>query len=128
MTDVLRFTGATAHDPAIAAWLTTHPPALRALAESWFMRMKRCGPDVRELLHDGLATACVDDVPFAYVGIFSAHVSVGFFQGATLPDPVGLLRGTGKRMRHAKLIPDIPVDEVALGALIEAAYVDARAR
>jgi hypothetical protein len=36
-----------------------------------------------------VATACVGDVPFAYAGIFTARVEVGFFHGAGLPDPAG---------------------------------------
>ena len=75
-------------------------------------------------MHDGLATACVGDCPFAYVGAFTAHVNVGFFQGAGLPDPAGLLMGSGKHMRHVKLQPGVAVDESALAALIAAAYVD----
>ena len=86
--------------------------------------MRHCGPDVREQLHDGLATACVGDAPFAYVGIFAAHVSVGFFHGADLPDPAGLLEGRGRSMRHLKLKPGVEVDSSAIEALIAAAYRD----
>jgi hypothetical protein len=121
---LLRFTGAVKRDPAIAIWLDEQPDELRALAEPWLERMRRCGRDVRELMHDGLATACVGDVPFGYVGIFSTHVNVGFFYGASLPDRAGLLQGTGKQMRHVKLEPDVALDESALEALITAAYVD----
>ena len=39
---------------------------------------------------------------FAYVNVFRDHVNVGFFHGAFLSDPAGLLEGTGKRMRHVK--------------------------
>jgi hypothetical protein len=90
--------------------------------------MRRCGPDVRELMHDGLATACVGDVPFAYVGVFTAHVNVGFFQGASLPDRAGLLEGTGRHMRHVKLKPGVAIDEAALEALVTAAYGDVSMR
>ena len=86
--------------------------------------MRRCGTDVRELMHDGVATACVGDAPFAYVGVYSAHVSVGFFHGADLPDPAGLLVGAGRHMRHVKLRPGTATDESALEALISAAYHD----
>lgn len=75
-------------------------------------------------MHDGLATACVDDAPFAYVGAFKEHINVGFFHGAFLPDPAGLLNGTGKQMRHVKVKPGVAVDEAALEALIAAAYRD----
>jgi hypothetical protein len=55
-------------------------------------------------------------------------VNVGFFVGASLDDPAGLLQGTGKRMRHVKLRWAQAVNEAALGALIEAAYRDMRLR
>jgi hypothetical protein len=40
---------------------------------------------------------------YAYARPFKAHVNLGFFQGARLPDPEGLLDGTGKTLRHVKL-------------------------
>lgn len=70
----------------------------------------------------------MDDAPFAYVNAFKAHAAVGFFHGAALPDPAGLLEGAGKAMRHVKLRPGEPLDEAALTALIDAAYRDIRRR
>ena len=90
--------------------------------------MRRCGDDVRELMHDGCPVACVEDAPFAYVNVFRSHVNVGFFHGYALRDPAALLEGTGKRMRHVKLRPDHEPNVVALGDLIDAAYVDIRER
>ena len=90
--------------------------------------MRDCGADVRELLHDGHPTACVGDAAFAYTNVFTAHVNVGFFRGATLPDPAGLLQGDGKYMRHVKLKPDTAVHVASLEALITAAYLDIRTR
>ncbi|MFI5906873.1 DUF1801 domain-containing protein [Dactylosporangium sp. NPDC051541] len=34
------------------------------------------------------------------------HVSVGFEHGADLPDPHGLLEGTGRRLRYLRFKPD----------------------
>jgi len=90
--------------------------------------MRGCGADVRELLHDGCPTACVGDAAFAYVNAFSAHASVGFFHGADLADPAGLLEGSGKRMRHVKLRWGAPVNAAAMNGLIAAAYSDIRRR
>jgi hypothetical protein len=120
----LRFTGAVKRDPEIAALFAAPPVELQALAVAWFARIRQCGPDVLELMHDGLATVCVRDVPFAYVGVFTAHVSVGFFHGASLPDPGRLLEGSGKYMRHVKLRPGVAFDESALESIIAAAYAD----
>jgi hypothetical protein len=85
--------------------------------------MRKCGDDVRELMHDGCPVACVADVPLAYVNEFRRHVNVGFFNRAALADPAGLLEGTGKNMRHVKLKTGSEVDVVAL----EAAYRNGRA-
>ena len=108
--------------------MDAHADALGAIAGRWFEAMRDCGNDVRELLHDGYPTACVGDAAFAYVGAFKAHVNVGFFRGAELPDPHGLLEGTGKFMRHVKLRPDAEPDPSTLRQLIAAAYADMRAR
>lgn len=124
----MRFPGAVPRDPAIDAWFDSRRPELGAIARQWFLRMRDCGPDVRELLHDGHPTACVGDAAFAYTNAFTAHVNVGFFRGTALPDPVGLLVGDGKYMRHVKLRPGIAVDAAALTALIAAAYSEIRTR
>ena len=128
MGDILRFPSAVKHDPAIDAWLRAQRDDLRPFVETWFERMRRCGADVRELMHDGCPTACVGDAAFGYVNAFKAHVNVGFFFGALLKDPARLLEGTGKRGRHVKLRPGHEVDSAALGRLVETSYLDLRAR
>jgi len=122
--DVLRFPGGVERDPAIEIWMEEQPEELAAIARRWFEVMRRCGPDVRELVHDDQPTACIGDAAFAYVDAFTVHVNVGFFRGAELPDPAGLLEGSGKYMRHVKLRPGRAIDEKALTALIERAYND----
>ena len=124
----MRFPAATRADPAVDAWMRAHSDALGQIARRWFEVMRRCGDDVRELLHDGHPTACVEDSAFAYVNAFSAHVNVGFFLGAQLPDPDGLLEGDGKFMRHVKLSPERRIDESALKMLIDVAYRDMQQR
>src|ERR1044071_1454864 len=126
--DLFLLSGAARRDLAVEAWLTGGPAELRSIARRWFARMRRCGPDVRELIHDGCPVACVADAPFCYVNSFKSHVNVGFFNGAALEDPAGLLEGSGKRMRHVKLIPHREHDESALEGLIDAAYADIKAR
>jgi hypothetical protein len=125
---LLRFNGAVKRDAAIDIWLSERAPELGAIARPWFVRMRECGRDVSELLHDGHPTACVGDVAFGYVNVFRDHVNVGFFYGAELKDPGRLLEGTGKRMRHVKLRPGEEANVVALSALIKASYADAKAR
>ena len=127
-TELLRFNGAVERDPAIDGWMKEHPGELGAIAHQWFEVMRNCGDEVRELLHDGCPVACLGDAPFGYVNVFTSHVNVGFFQGASLRDPTRLLQGTGKFMRHVKLKPDTPTNPAELNRLIEAAYEDIKAR
>lgn len=125
---LMRFASAVRRDPAVDRWFETQPLDLAGLARPWFDLMRGLGEDVRELLHDGHPTACVGDAAFCYVNAFTAHVNVGFFLGAWLEDPAGLLEGTGKRMRHVKLRPGQGPDAPALAALVESAYRDMRTR
>jgi hypothetical protein len=127
-TDLLRFNGAVERDAAIDAWMKNHEGELGAIAHQWFEAMRKCGDEVRELLHDGCPVACLGDAPFGYVNVFTSHVNVGFFHGAALPDPAHLLQGTGKFMRHVKLRPRTFTDPTALSKLIDTAYRDIKSR
>jgi len=136
-TELLRFNGAVERDPAIDAWMKMkvqmqtkdHAGELGAIAQQWFDVMRKCGDEVRELLHDGCPVACLGDAPFGYVNVFTSHVNVGFFHGASLPDPAHLLQGTGKFMRHVKLRSGTATNSAAaLSTLIETAYSDIKAR
>lgn len=127
-TQLLRFVGTVQRDPTIETWMKEHPDDLRSISQRWFEVMRGCGDDVREVLHDGQPTACVGDAAFAYVNAFKAHVNVGFFRGAEIADPEGLLEGTGKFMRHVKLRPGRDFNAAALMKLIETAYSDMKER
>ena len=124
MSRLMLFPGTVRRDPAVDAWMDDHADELGAIARRWFDVLRDCGDDVRELLHDGHPTACIGEAAFAYVNAFTAHVNVGFFLGAELPDPDGLLEGAGKFMRHVKLRPGEDVDAEALSTLIGVAYTD----
>jgi len=127
-TELLRFNGGVERDPAIDAWMKHHAGELGAIAHQWFEVMRKCGDEVRELLHDGCPVACLGDAPFGYVNVFTSHVNVGFFQGAALRDPARMLQGTGKFMRHVKLRPDRDFNATALTKLIDTAYTDMKER
>lgn len=126
--ELFRLSGGVQRDPDVEIWLADGMSELRSIARTWFARMRECGDDVRELMHDGCPVACVEDAPFGYVNSFKGHVNVGFFHGAALADTAGLLEGSGKRMRHVKLTPGAGLDTAALRDLIDAAYLDIRAR
>ena len=127
-TDLFRLNGTVERDPAIEAWMEEHRGELGTIAREWFEVMRGCGDEVREVLHDGCPAACLGDVPFGYVNVFTSHVNVGFFYGAALRDPTRLLQGSGKLGRHVKLRAGEAIDGAALRGLIEAAWLDVKDR
>ena len=128
MDGLFHFPDAVARHPDVEAWLRQRDGQLGTIARQWFDVLRDCGDEVRELLHDGHPTACVNDAAFAYVDAFKAHVNVGFYRGAELTDPTGLLLGNGKLMRHVKIRPGDGVDATALTDLVHTAYLDIRRR
>ena len=125
---MFRLNGAVESDLAIDGWMKEHAGELGTIAQKWFQVMRKCGDEVRELLHDGCPTACLGDAAFGYVNVFTSHVNLGFFQGSLLPDPARLLQGTGKWMRHVNLKPGTATNVAALSRLIDAAYMDIKQR
>ncbi|MEM7359114.1 MAG: DUF1801 domain-containing protein [Pseudomonadota bacterium] len=116
------------HHPEVENWFESQPAELYRLAHCWYNRLRACGDDVSDVMHDGCPNACVNHAAFGYVNVFIAHVNVGFFTGAFLPDPEGLLQGSGKRMRHVKLRPGEDINKPALETLITNAYQDVKRR
>lgn len=58
---------------------------------------------------------------FCYIGLHKAHVNLGFFYGADLDDPKGLLEGTGKALRHIKLTSPKDLERPGLKQLVKQA-------
>ena len=127
-TRLMLFPTAVKHDPDVDRWFDERTGELGLISRRWFEIMRGCGDDVRELLHDGHPTACVGDAAFGYVNVFSSHVNIGFFNGAAIDDPTGLLDGSGKFMRHVKVRPGERVDEETLSQLIQASYREMKQR
>ncbi|WP_108125302.1 DUF1801 domain-containing protein [Saccharospirillum mangrovi] len=122
MSPLFTLNNAVEQDQAVEEWLGSREGRLGELARHWFAVVRQCGPDVLEIMHDGMATACVGEAAFAYVAVYTAHLNIGFFRGAELDDPHKLLEGTGKMMRHVKVRPGAEPDEEALTELIHHSY------
>ena len=71
-------------------------------------------PEAEEVLYSVYAEVIVFKLPgrkrgaFCYIAAYSRHVNLGFYFGAELADPHGVLEGTGKKMRHIRF--DSPED------------------
>jgi uncharacterized protein DUF1801 len=77
-------------------------------------------PKSHLLLYDGYATSVVFSSTtklggaFAHIAVYKKHLNLGFNQGTLLEDPDGLLKGTGKLIRHLRVenwesFPEEPV-------------------
>ena len=61
---------------------------------------------------------------YAYIAVQSSHINLGFYHGASLADPTGLLEGTGKELRHVK-IRDLPsAKSTAVASLLRQAIAE----
>ena len=58
---------------------------------------------------------------FSYIGPMKKHVNLGFYYGSELPDPDGLMEGTGKLLRHVKIRSLDEARKPAIRALLEVA-------
>ena len=58
---------------------------------------------------------------------FRGWVNLGFFQGASLTDPQGLLEGTGAKLRHLKLRTVADTEKAGVRALVKEAYAERKA-
>ena len=56
-----------------------------------------------------------------YISVHKAHANPGFAKGSSLPDPDGVIEGTGKNLRHVKVRSVEVAESPAIQRLIEAA-------
>ena len=63
---------------------------------------------------------------YGYVMAQSDRVNLGFYDGVDLPDPTGLLEGTGDRLRHVKVRTLESATSRPVEALIRAAVAAKR--
>jgi len=58
---------------------------------------------------------------FCYLASAKSHVTIGFQHGSQLADPAKLLEGTGKDMRHVKIVPGEDINKEAISTLVDEA-------
>ena len=83
--------------------------------------VKRVAPQLQESVKWGNGCWVEGKVPVAYVYSAPDHVQFGFFRGAALKDPKGLLKGEGKFVRHVKVRKRSDIDERAFAAFLREA-------
>jgi hypothetical protein len=63
---------------------------------------------------------------YAYIAPQTKHVNLGFYHGAVLKDPAGLLDGAGKNLRHVKIRSLSEISTKELGDLLKASLAERR--
>ena len=113
-------------DDAVKKFLERFPPDVRALALKVraFVRTNVRGVQEQvdvpgRVIGYGFGPRYADLV--CVVMPTKAGVNLGFANAVDLPDPDGLLEGTGKRQRHVKVAAEADLKKPALRALLAAA-------
>jgi hypothetical protein len=104
-----------------ALYLADQPPKNRTLIRALRKFVKRAAPELSESVKWGNGCWVNGKDPVAYVYSDTGLVQFGFFRGASLDDPKGLLEGKGEYVRHIKVRKTADIDEKAFGALLRQA-------
>lgn len=107
-------------------------PKIEQIARRLRTLILRVDPDAVEVVRLGDNAASFGLGPkkmseaYAYIMPKAAYVNLGFYNGAALADPAGLIEGTGKRLRHVKVYSSEDADRPELRRLIETARAERR--
>jgi hypothetical protein len=122
----------TPEDP-LAAFLDRYTPEIGARAAAVVERLRARLPGAVALVYDNFNALVVAFGPseraseaILSVAVYPRWVSLFLADGASLPDPEGVLQGSGKRFRHVVLAGPDDLDRPALAALIDVALARAR--
>lgn len=102
-------------------YLEAQGPKNRAIIRTLRGFVKRIEPKLTEAVKWGNGCWVGSRGPVAYVYSDAEYVQFGFFNGASLRDPKGLLEGKGRYVRHIKVRTRSAIDERAFAALLRQA-------
>jgi hypothetical protein len=102
-------------------------PSIQQIANALRQQIIEIYPDVTEvpwpnqgIIGYGIGPKKMSE-HFCYIGLYKNHVNLGFYYGTSLPDPAGLLTGTGKNLRHIKIRSTDDLANPAITTLLKAA-------
>ncbi|WP_128546131.1 DUF1801 domain-containing protein [Larkinella soli] len=110
----------------VETFLADFKPEVRNLAIHVRELVKSVLPDAHEQVRPGYKTITYGTGPrmseeICYIAPLLSSVNLGFLYGTQLPDPQGVLKGTGKLLRHIKFHSPEDIDKTAVLGLLEAA-------
>lgn len=107
-------------------FLESYSPAVRAMALKARALVRSAAPDLIEqvdvpgkLIGYGWDTTYAGTV--CVIMPLKDSLNLGFARGTSLPDPAGLLQGTGKKARHVKFKTLAGIDNPAVWTLLDEA-------
>lgn len=109
-----------------SAWLGSVDESEHALAASVIAFVRETLNDVDETVKWNNPCFVVAVSNCLYVAAQDGYVNLGFFEGAALDDPAGLLEGTGETMRHVKVRSFDALETPALTELVRSAATHSR--
>jgi hypothetical protein len=110
---------------SVDGYLRSLPASTREVATALRRLIRRVMPGASEGIKWNVPVFELE-VPVCYLAAHADYVRLGFYRGAELTDPTGLLEGTGARLRHVKVAPDEPLAQAEVEALIRGAAALAR--
>lgn len=105
--------------PTFAAWRGDQSAANQRLIDALARLVKKSAPEFEPIVKWGQGCWTLDGSPRVYIHAEPDHVQFGFYSGASLEDPEGLLVGSGKHVRHVKVSTTRGIPRQALVDLLE---------
>ncbi|GAB3909082.1 hypothetical protein GCM10028803_46050 [Larkinella knui] len=111
---------------AVETFLADYKPEVRDLTLKVRELVRSILPEAHESVHTGYKTITYGTGPrmsdeICYIAPLTSSVNLGFLYGTKLPDPNGLLKGTGKLLRHIKFASPEEVTTPGITDLLEIA-------
>lgn len=117
----------------LAAILSGLPPSMEKLTRGVLPKLRAQLPGAVEMVYDKKNSLvigfCSDERASTVISSIAVHrnwINLYFFEGDTLPDPEGLLQGSGSTVRSIRLTAADTLDAPAVKALIAEARKRAR--
>ena len=103
------------------AFAADQPRPQQAVIRALRRFVKRVRPELVESVKWGNGCWLDGTKPVAFAYCAPDHVQFGFFGGASLEDPRGLLQGSGRYVRHIKVSSPSRIDARAFAGLLRQA-------
>jgi hypothetical protein len=115
-------------DAQLTAIIDRRPPEMAKLTKAVLAKVRQRLPGAVEMVYDkknslviGFCAAAKASNVINSIAVYSKWINLYFFEGDTLPDPEGLLQGSGSMVRSIRVIDAAELDRPAVKALMAAA-------